>query len=243
MVCLKLWNWVVLFWALAIFVSNLSSLHVSSLRLFQGPGLHTLTWPLLHPEACHQVSALWSGLDVLVAPSLSPPPAAESLLPSRQCRGPERTQVWLLENSRVSGPSMEGVQGARGRGWGGSLPSSHPHSRSDLPESAKPGRIIGARQDLRGQRSAPYHFHQAGYLLHGNILIRVPQHFQQLVNHSRPAFILKAVYQLNTEVQLSRYFVTPCLLHYNKTLGTLKVFKKRTGVFFTHKTFNSPSIH
>lgn len=140
MVCLKLWNWVVLFWALVFCVSNLSSLHVLSLKLFQGPGLHTLTASPpggLPPGLGIVVGAWWT-----VAGSLSPVPPSLCFLHGRP--GPEANTG--LAPRKHQGVRDEDERGARGRG--GTRPSSHPHSHSDLPESAKPSRIIGAQQDL-----------------------------------------------------------------------------------------------
>lgn len=113
-------------------------------------------------------------------------------------------------------------------------------------ERANPGGTIGTPQGLCSQRSAPYHFHRPGDLLHGNILIRARRRFQQTVSYpGSPAAIRTAVWPAEYRGATFQILcnATPCVLHDSKTLGPLGVLRKPTGVSLAHSTCNSPSTN
>lgn len=140
-------------------------LHVPSLR-FQGPRLHTQNTaqpPRPAPPALG------------VAGELGVPAA-----PPRPCSFPGCRQAGAAAPARdprrsehESGSSETTGRRSRGGAWS-PAPIRIPAASSRMQNPAAQSEPRRAS----GESSAPYHFHHAGYLLHGDILIRARQHFQ-----------------------------------------------------------------
>lgn len=190
---------------------------------------HTVPESDLHTLALPRQGGLPSGSVLGALAARSHAPRRRPLLLSWPW-GSHRRQ---LRRSALRSGSSEAA-GYRGCG---ALPAGFPSAfQQRSPESANPRRTIGTPRGLCCPRSAPYHFHHPGYLLHGNILIRARQPFQQTVTPGSPASIRTAV--LPAQVRGATFQIlcnaTPGVLHESKTLGPLGVFRKPMGVSFAH---------